>query len=352
MNYNTSQQTTDAQQVGNLAAMPGLDCALDNRRMQPILAAFANSDPVVNGSIRLSSSEVVRHKPGRRCMIRYDLDTHNGKQSRRQSLLGKIRARGFDSRTYELTRKLWQGKFGADCADAIRVPEPVGAIPELNMWVQRRVEAKPLAEQLDAPNAEDLCFIAAVALFKLHSRGPQPMRRHDQNDEIRILDTALNGVKGQLPYFLERIEKVQQACHDSARRLDKFTPAPVHRDFYPDQLLVSGGSVWLLDLDLYAEGDPAVDAGNFVAHLQETSLRRFGHFHAYAHLERAFLDGYRAASGRALSFSLQSYVTLALARHIAISRRISSRHHTTAALLTKCEQRLGLTTASSSSWIA
>src|SRR5437773_3836244 len=31
--------------------------------------------------------------------------------------------------------------------------------------------------------------------------------------------------------------------------------------------------VWLLDFDLYCQGDPALDIGNFVGHLTEQSLR-------------------------------------------------------------------------------
>lgn len=327
--------------------IPGLDRALDSRRMQPILAALLQTQPVAHESVRLMSTRMVRHKPGRRCVVRYELDTHDGDAIQRQSLLGKIRARGFDRRTYELMQQLWAGRFGPKSGDAIRVPEPVGAVPELNMWLQRRIEAHTLAEQLDLSNAEDLCFIAAVALYKLHTSGPRAGRRHTANDEIHILNKGLDKVKEQLVCFAQRIEQVQQACQSVAQHIDDYVPASIHRDFYPDQLLMDGDSVWLLDLDLYAEGDPAIDTGNFVAHLQEMSLRRFGHCHAYTNLERAFLEGYRVASGRPLSFSVQNYVTLTLARHIAISRRFSSRHHTTEALIGICEQRLGIRSSSS-----
>lgn len=322
--------------------MPELECALDRHRMQPILAALAESQALADGPVRLSSSRMVRHKPGRRCIVRYQLKSRNGTTDQRQTLLGKMRARSFDQKTFELMQQLWRGSFGPKSGDTIRVPEPVGAIPQLNMWLQRYIEAQTLAEQLDLPNAGDLCFVAAVALYKLHSSGPCPKRQHTLNDEIRILDKGLDDVKKSLVCFAERIDQVQQACKSLAQRIDNYVSTSIHRDFYPNQLLMNGDSVWLLDLDLYAEGDPALDVGNFVAHLQEASLRRYGHGHGYSHLEQAFLDGYQAASARPLSFSIQSYVTLTLARHIAISRRISSRRHTTLKLITVCEQRLGL----------
>ena len=33
----------------------------------------------------------------------------------------------------------------------------------------------------------------------------------------------------------------------------------IHRDFYPDQVLVDGARVYLLDLDLYSLGEPPLD---------------------------------------------------------------------------------------------
>lgn len=334
--------------AGNDPVMPGLDRALDCRHMQRKLAALAEMHAGINCLVRLLSSKLIRHKPGRRCIVQYELDIGRGNVVQRQTLLGKMRARGFDRRTYELTRELWRGEFGPESTDAIRVPEPVGAIPELNMWLQRRIEVRTLAEQLDMPNAEKLCKVAAIALHKLHSTGPRVQRRHNAGDEIRILNTDLDDVKKGIACHAERIDYIQRACQQLAKSLDDFVPATLHRDFYPNQLLVDGRSGWLLDLDLYAEGDSAVDLGNFVAHLQEMSLRRFGHCYAYEHLERTFLEAYREASGRELNISIQAYVTLTLARHIAISRRIPSRYHTTETLIRTCEHRLNLASANSS----
>ena len=111
----------------------------------------------------------------------------------------------------------------------------------------------------------------------------------------------------------------------STHRSEILTAAPetrlsaVHRDFYPAQILVRGESGWLLDLDLYSMGDPALDLGNFVAHLQERSQRMHGHCHGYAHLERSFLEGYAAASGRPLSLSIAAWVTVSLSRAWSLS---------------------------------
>lgn len=319
------------------------DCATESRHMQPIIAALIKPQPATDCAARLVSSTVVRHKPGRRCIVRYDLDANGGDSSVvRHTLLGKIRARGLDRRTYKLTRHLWRNGFGADSTDGVQVPEPVGAIPELKMWLQRYIHAATLGDQLDSPDAEIFCNRTGAALHKLHATGPRPRRQHGMVDEIRILNNALSEVKRDLPCLAPRIRQIQLSCERLAGTIDDYIPTPIHRDFYSNQILINKRGVWLLDLDLYTLGDPAVDTGNFVAHLQETSLRRFGHCHGYANLERAFLRGYRDKSGQELSFSVQTYVTLALARHIAISRRIPSRRKYTQAVINVCERRLWL----------
>lgn len=70
-------------------------------------------------------------------------------------------------------------------------------------------------------------------------------------------------------------------------------PRPLHRDFHLRQLFLDADRVWLIDWDLYARGDPALDLGNFVMYL-ETRLD--------ADIQvctEAFFDGYfsRAADG-------------------------------------------------------
>lgn len=68
--------------------------------------------------------------------------------------------------------------------------------------------------------------------------------------------------------------------------------APIHRDLHPRQLLLTRSRVWLLDWDLAAQGDPALDVGNLCAYLrarwQATAAEK-----AVA----AFLTGYAPTSG-------------------------------------------------------
>ena len=68
--------------------------------------------------------------------------------------------------------------------------------------------------------------------------------------------------------------------------------APIHRDLHPRQLLLTRSRVWLLDWDLAAQGDPALDVGNLCAYLKA----RWAPTSAESAVA-AFLAGYTPAAG-------------------------------------------------------
>jgi thiamine kinase-like enzyme len=123
----------------------------------------------------------------------------------------------------------------------------------------------------------------------------------------------------------------------------------IHRDFYPDQVLVDRDRLWLVDLDLCCQGDPALDIGNFIAHITEQSLRETGDPIAMDTQASAFREAYLQAAATAidrqrdessLHRAIELYTVLSLVRHIHISTRIRDRHHLTETLLTLCETHL------------
>ena len=258
-------------------------------------------------------------------------------------LYGKLRIRSMDWRTFRLTTELWKSSFGPDSGHGVYVPEPVGVVPKLNMWLQRRIAARPLTMTLDSPNGLQYCADTGYALGKLHSQGPKTARRYDLSDELASLSQGLLGTCEEMPRYAKRIRKVLDACYELAETMPDSVPVGIHRDFYPDQVLCKLPSTWLIDFDLYARGDRAVDLGNFVAHLQELSLRRYGDNQRYCMHEQAFLDAYANSAGCGnCHFAAAAYATLSIARLVAISRRISARRNCTGNLLRLCEERLGI----------
>jgi len=295
------------------------------------------------GSVRVDVRRisVVRHKPGRRCVIEYVLDASSAHASAREvTLIGKCRARGVDATTHDLQRRLWAGSFGSAADDGVLVPEPICVLPPLHMTVQRKVFAPSFCSLLAGRDGVRIACLAADAVAKLHQVSIPARRRHSVGDELSILRRRLAMVADAQPSWRTRTDALFDACCDLGRALTCARARGIHRDFYPDQLLSDGETVWLLDLDLYSEGDPALDVGNFAAHLDEYALRSLGSAEHWADRRSAFIDRYLEHSSPPVRFAIEAYATLALARHIAISMQFSDRRAFTGALLELCEERL------------
>src|SRR5262245_22062629 len=132
--------TTDLFGITDDPQMPFLAQALDplqaRRKLERHRARLAS----VGGQIELRAVRVARYKPGRRCLIEHDVAIERpGAPSEALTLVGKARARGLDSSSYQLLASLYAAGFGADSCDGICVPEPIGTIPEFQMWLQRKV---------------------------------------------------------------------------------------------------------------------------------------------------------------------------------------------------------------------
>ncbi len=319
-------------------ALPGLARALDRREMGRRLGALLAGDRGTACRVEVEQARLVRHKPGRRALVEYGLRVAPNGPTRR--LLGKLRARGADTRTFGTVRALRAA--GLDGRDGVEVPAAVGILPELGMWLQERVDAEPAWAGLFADAGVALATSIADALHRLHAAPLEPRRSHAPSDELRILEERLRSVAALEPAWTPRLERLLEACRLRAASLPAVQPRGIHRDFYPDQVLVGEAGLFLVDLDLYCSGDPALDAGNFAAHLTEWALRRHGDDRALADRENALVERFLELAGRERARAVRVWADLTLARHIEISTRFPDRRPFTADFLALCEARFDL----------
>lgn len=321
-------------------ALPSLAAALDPgkaARLVPRRLARLAGEPAAE----LRAIRVARYKPGRRCLVEYDVEVRNGDDCPELvTLIGKVQRGRYGNSGYRQLDALWRAGFAADSADGISVPEAMGTVPRFRMWFQRRVPGVPAGELLAGPGADRLAERIAEAAHKLHRAGVRPERAHGMADEIRILEACLADVAGQRRQWAARLDRLLDAC----RRLAARTPEPavtgIHRDFYADQVLVDGDRLTLVDFDLYCVGDPGLDIGNFLGHLTEQGLREHGDPEALAvaadALERRFVE----LAGEPVRPSVRAYAALTLARHVYLSGLLPERHRLTPALLELAEERV------------
>jgi len=293
--------------------------------------------------LRLRSLRVLRLKPGRRCLIEYELAGPD-RTAEPVLVLGKVRSRGADRRTHALARRLIECGFGPDSADGVSIPEPLGVVPELGLWLQARVSGRPATELLRGGDGAHVAARLAEALHKLHRAPASLRRRHTTGEEIAILRERLQEIACARPEWAARLGRVAGACARAASALEAPAPALalIHRDFYPDQVLLDGERLHLVDLDLCSRGDPALDLGNFVGHMIEQALRERGDPSALDAPAAALVDRYAERAGRAVAAATTVYATLTLARLLGLSARFPERVATAPALLDLCERRLGL----------
>lgn len=284
---------------------------------------------------RISALRILRHKPGRRALIAYTLETP---QTPPQTILGKLRVKSVDKHGYTIQCALWQQGF---TLPNLSVPEPLAILPAERLWLQRQVPGRPATELLNPHSPPALWADIGRAIAALHHSHIPTTRRWNIEDELTLLHDRLHKAAAIHPELAARIHALIAPTTALAETLHHRPICGIHRDCYPDQNLVDGTHLYWLDLDLYSEGDPALDVGNYLAHIQEHALRHHGDLAACTTQERALHDAYLSANPTAADpAAIAAWTTLSLARHIYLSTQFPDRHHTTATLLAACESRL------------
>lgn len=391
-----ASQTVPAHGMGSAPAdeAPASWPQTDRTLMQPLLLDALH---LTAGDWELEPIRVLRHKAGRRALLDYTLIHRAPAGTTRTStagtctagipapntpatpatagcatpgaapaatattrieLLGKLRFKGADRHGFAVQKALYEHGFDLPW---IAVPEALAILPEQRLWLQRRVPGT-MASHLIRPGSDPgLSFRIGQALAALHRAGGQlqeaarngqsrgatsppidPTRRWTLEDELDMLHGRLEKATEARPAWAERIRALIPATRRLARRLPTTAPTGIHRDCYADQILVDGGRLTWLDLDLFCLGDPALDVGNFVAHLMEDALRHHGSLHALQAHQQAFTDGFRQDAPHVDMTAIEGWTLLSLARHIQLSTQFDDRHTTTLPLLEYCEHQLGI----------
>ncbi|MGE4178433.1 MAG: phosphotransferase [Limisphaerales bacterium] len=320
-------------------ALPGLSRALDGDWMSRRLREEPRLKAALDG-VSLTGISVVRHKAGRRCLIRYRFARTEGGPG--FVWIGKLRARR--GRGWDLGMRAARGLRAAGLREDgdVAVPEPVGEISELLLELQRGVGGEPCAGLMTGWNGAELAARCAFAVARLHGSRVTVAREHGVEQEMAILRDRLGRLIRERPDDAERVARILSGCEVLAGAMDRADRVLVHRDYHPDQVLVDGRRIWLLDLDLCAMGDPCLDHGNFLAHLEEWELQHGCRLSGPGGCVEAYRVAALKCVGAGAARRLSGYWTLSLARHLFLSTRYGDRGHTLPALLELCEQRLGL----------
>lgn len=170
----------------------------------------------------------------------------------------------------------------------LAAPAALGYDTARRCLVQTRAGGVPFLELAGTKDFLPALRLAGEALAELHGLPLVEGEAKRLADHVaELMHPHPLELARRLPADQARIEGLLAALQAAEQRLARdVEPRPVHRDFHLRQLFLDGRRVWLIDWDLYARGDPALDLGNFVMYL-ETRLD--------ADIQvstEAFLDGY------------------------------------------------------------
>lgn len=319
--------------LDNDLKMPFLPEILSPKRVEK---HFSKNLPKIISNYQLAQIKVIRYKPEKRCLIEFTFDGKNP-----LVLIGKIRAKGTDFKSYNLQKQLWENGFNDDCYDKISVPETIGVIPQWQMWLQKKVLGEVLRD-LFTPNIDlDIVKKIAQVAHKLHSANMPTFRSHFITDELVILHQKLPLILKDFPEWESRVAYILNKCDKLGQLIEEDNSlCGIHRDFYFDQIIVNKDHFYLLDLDLYCLGHPALDIGNFIGHITEYSLRKYGDIDFLQNQEKILEDEFIKLVGEEKRQALRIFSILTLVRHIYLSTQFPERQSFTADLLNYCHTYL------------
>ena len=304
--------------------------------------------PLPLNNICLSNINVLRYKPSKRCLIEYTIK-YNNKNARPEflKLLGKTSYHSNDLTTYKLAQNLWNSGFDSKSSDLVSIPQPIGTIPEIKMWFQTKIPGKSPLESINLPGYDSIKLFKriAFAIHKIHKKNIiVDKRKHTLSDEMRILEKRLTLVSEENPHWKYRLEDILKDCYNISKYLSYPKKTSIHRDFYHDQIIIDNRDrIYILDLDLYCEGDPAIDVGNFKAHLDELFIRNENESNLFfSNLGKILIDQYLMLSNLTNRLSINIYEILSLVRHISISREFPDRKNSTEKLISVCKKKIDL----------
>ena len=272
-----------AQPIGD-PALPALAVALDGGAMLPRIAGALGTE----ARDARCAVEVLSHKPGSRATLRYTVE---GAAPPASAVAKIYREASLAEQAFLRLRAL------GDALPDASLPHALALLPDLGMFVQEHIDAPDVRHALAGGNGEQPLVLAARFLARLHAAPPlRDLETLSIAHELGKVAQWLDQIEAELP---ERGASLRATGSSLRKRAPTRTEQPssmVHKDFYYAHVLWDGARISVVDFDELQRGDPAFDAGHFVAHLANLAYRQTGRAGAYAREGEAFLTAYESAA--------------------------------------------------------
>lgn len=230
---------------------------------------------------KVAVPEILGYRLEQRCVLRVSFClTENGKTSLKRELVLKLCRADQANRQARLLKILSEHGFDFETPDRLTVPKLLFSDSTSGTLFLESIRAESLHNLIGQADFLPGCRAAALILEKLHASSIPMKETYSVTDELELLFRLTREIGELFPTGVNGSMEWTQRLEDLFKRLTATRPSadyalvPIHRDFYDKQVLYSSNRTTVVDWDTLVAGDPALDFGNFLAHLY---LRKLQH---------------------------------------------------------------------------
>jgi len=216
-------------------------------------------------------STILGYRLGRRCVVRVIWQPKNGQpppQSPKHDVVIKMSRKRNALSLWTRWRQLEHDGFGYKSADSMIVPKSLLLHQSTGAIFQEFAYGTSIHDMVGSDELTEGCAAAGRILSKLHRTRISGLGNYSVDDEIGHLVWLVESTASSFPSLRDDLQDRLAALTTNRPSAERAVPVTCHRDFYDKQILCDGDQTVLLDCDTLALADPALDCGNFIAHLQ------------------------------------------------------------------------------------
>ncbi len=232
--------------------------------------------------------DLLGYLPGERCAIRYRL--------RDRAVVGKMHRGGAAAECHRHMVRLWaapQRRF--------RMPRPIGLDEGLGAHWEEYVSGQHIEARFSELDLEPLMEEVLRGLASLH-RLPLPDLMPQGVEQVvpRLDRKVMPGIRAALSPLAPALDAFYATLIRRAGSLPARPKTTIHGDFHTANMLMDGGELVVIDMDLLALGDPAYDLALFGSRLLLIALHRDERLGEVADLVSSLPKAYEAEAGHAI----------------------------------------------------